>query len=68
MIHEIHYVSTALIFILIWIRYKSNNGLYGVFAGLMALYLTIEYIQHSLFLGISLAFVTFYLIYDGLLK
>lgn len=68
MIHEIHYVSTALIFILIWIRYKSNNGLYGVFAGLMTLYLTIEYIQHSLFLGISLAFVTFYLIYDGLLK
>lgn len=69
MIHEMHYVVTALIFILIWLRYKSNNGLYGVFAGMLSLYLTIEYIgQNALFLGATLAFISFYLMYDGLLK
>lgn len=69
LMHEIHYVSTALIFIMIWLRYKSNNGLYGVFAGILVLFLTIEYVQHGpIFLVIALAFISFYLMYDGLLK
>jgi hypothetical protein len=68
-ISEIHYIATALIFILIWLRYKSNNGLYGVFAGMLSLYLTIEFIgSNAIFLGVTLAFVSFYLMYDGLLK
>lgn len=68
MTHEIHYVALGLIAIFIWLRYKSNNGLYGVFAALLVLYLATEYANHNLLLVTILGFSTAYLFYDGLLK
>lgn len=68
MTHEIHYVVFGLIALFIWLRYKSNNGLYGVFAALLVVYLAIEYANHAILLTTILGFTASYLFYDGLLK
>lgn len=68
--HEIELVIAILIFIMVWMRYKSNNGMFNVIAGLLALGLTITSSQHShdIVFTIALGLMAGYLFYDGLLK
>ena len=68
--HEIELVGAILIFIMVWMRYKSNNGMFNVIAGLIALGLTITSSQHNhdIVFTIALGLMAGYLMYDGLLK
>ena len=68
--HDIELVSAILIFIMVWMRYKSNNGMFNVIAGLIALGLTITFGHHThdIVFTIALGLMAGYLFYDGLLK
>ena len=67
---DLELITVILIFILVYMRYKTNNGMWNVIAGVLALALTvlIAQHQHDLLLAIGTGIMSGYLFYDGLYK
>lgn len=68
--NDIYLPMVGIIFILVWLRYKTNNGMWNIIAGVMSLGITMLLVQHShdFMLAVASGLMSGYLFYDGLLK
>ena len=68
--NDIYLPMVGIIFILVWLRYKTNNGMWNIIAGVMSLGITLLLVQHShdFMLAVGAGLMSGYLFYDGLLK
>lgn len=69
MIYEIHYVVVALIIALLFLKHKTSVKIYGIFAGMLNIYLAIEFaVNDGLILTTVLSLFAVYLFYDAIYR
>jgi len=64
----IEFVAAIIMIAFIYFKYKTNVAVYGLFAGMISLFLAIQFVAVNIMLVITLGLFAIYLFYDSIFQ